>query len=766
MANPMIIGIFFVFVLGMMFGSIQLLTADSWVNGSDYIYPNTSWSDNILVNGTANFTGTLYYGTGEVCSTDNGLCGGTSGGWQANSTHVFVNDSLENHTILFAQDIWMGYKKDGTPATLTLDAPSDGSIGQSGNLNYESTVGERSNTLLLESKGTDQSNSIAMTSFGPTAGTCVGMPSCIRNLCGKNICGQGCSQNVGGCTKLSFKCVQTNPCSSYTSQLICEFNNCVWSPGLDARSTTTYYTDSDTDATCYSDSDTDVNTYTGTDEGSYHINLSVGGVQTGYVTIEDDGTIDVNGLKTHASELTIDSTGNIITSGTLDAGTTTATTYTTAGGVFDVDDTYFNWDDGTAGIWADSAGFYADIITPFGYDDKTTFGASIWVNGNVTVNSPGSFPLTLIDTSTTGFPGFDTYYYALPEYTGYKLFYDTNLATVTLRSKYKHVNGQPWGNIYFEVSPQTQGVFENAMTIESTKEVGIGTTAPLAALHVNNTINNTKTILARNYLGSTENPLEVQNGAGTPLFYVSPSGITVSSSSANAANFYTSGQIYWSSKTILYSPSNGELAISNYAETDKVLLSVDNGELAINSSVGIGTTNPNATLDVNGTVNINGNLIVGGNVSIKRPYGMYSSTLNQTLAATGTAYNVSFNYTEDAYLITKTGDSNFTFQQTGDYLIELSAIAQSTTPGSRVEIWVRKNGVDIPRSNTIYDFKAANSNTVISVPFIIDMNTTDVMQIMWAGSNTGIRLVTYPPTAYSPETPSIIMTINKISELT
>lgn len=161
-----------------------------------------------------------------------------------------------------------------------------------------------------------------------------------------------------------------------------------------------------------------------------------------------------------------------------------------------------------------------------------------------------------------------------------------------------------------------------------------------------------------------------------------------------------------------------------------------------------------------------GNVNILGNLSVKRPYAMYSDTGLQVIAVSNTAYPVRFNVTEDDYQIIKTNNENITFQQTGDYLIEISAIVTTDTANKHVEIWVQKNGVDVPRSNTKVEFSNPNLEQVISVPFILDMNTTDKMRIMWASDDAGSSMVYVGATAYSPETPSIIMTINKISEIT
>lgn len=177
---------------------------------------------------------------------------------------------------------------------------------------------------------------------------------------------------------------------------------------------------------------------------------------------------------------------------------------------------------------------------------------------------------------------------------------------------------------------------------------------------------------------------------------------------------------------------------------------------------------PRETMRIeNGFVNITNNLMVTGNLSVKRPYAMYSSTQTQTCAAANTAYPMTFNWTEDYYEIIKSNDnSNFSFQQSGDYEILLSIMAQSTSPGQRAYIWIQKNGVNVPRSTTVYDFKSTNSLAVIAVPFILDMNTTDIFRVMYAGDSTGINFPVVAATSFAPITPSAIITIAKLSEIT
>lgn len=172
------------------------------------------------------------------------------------------------------------------------------------------------------------------------------------------------------------------------------------------------------------------------------------------------------------------------------------------------------------------------------------------------------------------------------------------------------------------------------------------------------------------------------------------------------------------------------------------------------------------TIVVDNDNNVLGNVHIDGNLSVKRPYGMFSSTTTQTALAANTPYDVNFDTVEDSYLIEKVNDINFKIYQPGDYKIDLSAIVEVDTPNKSIEIWVAKNGVNIPRSNTKVVIPSNATETLIVVPFIIDLNETDLFNVKWASNDAGSTLFYTAPTAYSPATPSIIMTMHKISEIT
>ena len=98
-----------------MFGAFLLGIADysfsdSWVNGTNYIYPNSSWSKNVNVTGNFTVQGQ------NVCLQNGTYCpasSSSSGGWYNNS--LITNTSLN---VLIGPSI-------GSPATLTIATPSN-----------------------------------------------------------------------------------------------------------------------------------------------------------------------------------------------------------------------------------------------------------------------------------------------------------------------------------------------------------------------------------------------------------------------------------------------------------------------------------------------------------------------------------------------------------------------------------------------------------------------------------------------------------------
>lgn len=165
-------------------------------------------------------------------------------------------------------------------------------------------------------------------------------------------------------------------------------------------------------------------------------------------------------------------------------------------------------------------------------------------------------------------------------------------------------------------------------------------------------------------------------------------------------------------------------------------------------------------------INVSGNLIIGGNLSAKIPYAVFTDNTTQGMASTAVGQVMNFSTIDDNYEINLVNKQNITVNQPGDYHFIVSAIATCANNNKHINIWWQKNGVNVPRSNTLQEINTANVEALMTVPFIIDLNRTDNLRIMWNSDDTGCSLKYTTNNSFIPETPSIILTINRIGDIT
>ena len=102
----------------------------------------------------------------------------------------------------------------------------------------------------------------------------------------------------------------------------------------------------------------------------------------------------------------------------------------------------------------------------------------------------------------------------------------------------------------------------------------------------------------------------------------------------------------------------------------------------------------------------------------------------------------------------------------GIYNIQFSAqLSHTTSSANYIQIWFRKNGVDIPDSNSSVSIKDNNQNEIPAWNFIVNALAEDTYSIMWASSSTGVFLEADPAQSspfVSPAIPSAIITVQQI----
>lgn len=153
---------------------------------------------------------------------------------------------------------------------------------------------------------------------------------------------------------------------------------------------------------------------------------------------------------------------------------------------------------------------------------------------------------------------------------------------------------------------------------------------------------------------------------------------------------------------------------------------------------------------------INNSLIVA--------FGAFHDELDQ-IAPISTPTPIKMRVTDLASNVSITNDSEINVDYKGTYNIQFSAQFEKQAGGGGgkkiVNIWLRVNGADIPWTSTFIGFVSNSVETVAAWNFFYDANPGDKIELMWY-QDDDIHMITLPQNSY-PATPSVIVTINKIS---
>jgi len=146
------------------------------------------------------------------------------------------------------------------------------------------------------------------------------------------------------------------------------------------------------------------------------------------------------------------------------------------------------------------------------------------------------------------------------------------------------------------------------------------------------------------------------------------------------------------------------------------------------------------------------------------PAGAFHDNNTQTTTAnTPTAMLLrSTDIVENVSIVSNT---QITVTQAGVYNVQFSAQIYRTSGGTsqHIDIWLRKNGTNVPNSNTKLN---VNANTIYQVGawnWFVELGIGDHIEIFWQVSASTIQLQYEAPTTDHPATPSVIATINRVS---
>jgi len=162
-----------------------------------------------------------------------------------------------------------------------------------------------------------------------------------------------------------------------------------------------------------------------------------------------------------------------------------------------------------------------------------------------------------------------------------------------------------------------------------------------------------------------------------------------------------------------------------------------------------------------------------GGKYINFPYGAFQDSTDQVAANTTTAYAITFDTTDFSNGVTLSNSSRLNVVTAGLYNCQFSIQFKNTTNDTQdVDVWFRKNGTNIAKSNSRFGLaprKSAGdpSHTVAALNFFVDMAENDYIEIMWRPTNTGVSIEHYAAstTPTRPAVPSVIVTMSFVSNI-
>jgi hypothetical protein len=158
---------------------------------------------------------------------------------------------------------------------------------------------------------------------------------------------------------------------------------------------------------------------------------------------------------------------------------------------------------------------------------------------------------------------------------------------------------------------------------------------------------------------------------------------------------------------------------------------------------------------------------------MNNPYGAFQDGTDQVAANTTTAYAITFDTTDFTNGVTLSNSSRLNVAQAGIYNLQFSIQFKNTTNDTQdVDVWFRKNGTDIAKSNSRFGLGPRKSSgdpfhVIGALNFFVSLAATDYLQIMWRPSDVGVSIEHYAagtsPTR--PAVPSVIATLSFVSNL-
>jgi hypothetical protein len=374
------------------------------------------------------------------------------------------------------------------------------------------------------------------------------------------------------------------------------------------------------------------------------------------------------------------------------------------------------------------------------YSTTAGFGGTSSVSPNVSINSGGNITATTMDLATTMTIG-------------------SNLLETGNLSIYGVNRGPGFNSLYVEGGVTLDGAGTvHGISIGTLPVAGINTQR-IDVLPVGININAATYVqVAAGGAGSFTcgGALSLAGGtyieANTATFNVINTTSGNQASTITCANYLAPPSVAGTNPLTIQNISAGGVVIQGVKQFDGLASSFAN-------LTNIATIrNSASTLDISGVRTIN-----------SRPVfinGAFSDTTTQTQTGgvADTPTPITFNTTDISNgIVLGTPTSRITVSKTGLYEFIFSCQLDKSGGGVDVcDVWLRKNGTDIPNTASQVVVNGTNGETLATVPFMLNLNANDYIEVVFASSDATMSIASFPATTspYTrPAVPSIIATM-------
>lgn len=151
---------------------------------------------------------------------------------------------------------------------------------------------------------------------------------------------------------------------------------------------------------------------------------------------------------------------------------------------------------------------------------------------------------------------------------------------------------------------------------------------------------------------------------------------------------------------------------------------------------------------------------------VDAPNGLFFSTDDQTLAATNTKYDITFNQTYLNNNISVVDSSKITCAVGGVYNFQFSCQAKSGSSSSKqIYLMINRDGTDIGYTTRQNTLSGSDQHMSINWNFSIDVSAGSYIKLRWAGDSTSLTLEATAATSPHTGIPSAVLAVNYVAPL-